>query len=86
MDKRQWWNSKDLLACDAQRLAAGGDDLQPGRRLTQLAHQIGASADQMFTVVENQQQLARHHMLKQGLHRRLSWLNRYRQCCADCLG
>ncbi|MFC0112114.1 hypothetical protein [Kibdelosporangium aridum] len=64
--RRQRKHRKDVLALDAQRVAAGSQDPQPRSRSQQHGHQFSARVHDVFTVVENQQQPLVLQAFRQG--------------------
>ena len=64
----------DALGGDAQRLAAGGDDLESGRAGQQPLAQAGARVDQVLAVVQHQQHAAMPEGLGERVEQRPAWL------------
>ena len=70
--QRQHAQRIDALGADAQWLPAGGDDAHVGRFAQQGVHQVGAGAQHVLAVVEDQQQLLPAQVVAQGLLQRLA--------------
>ena len=66
----------DDLAVDGQWFAAGCQNVQVGTDAQETAQELGASAHQVFAIVEHQQHVSVAQVLGQGV-RRVAWMDRW---------